>query len=518
MKYQTVELTKLIKIKNGYAFKSIDYAESGHRVIRIANVQNGEIVDKDPKFLPDEIANKFQRYYLKEGAILISLTGNVGRVGVLKKEHEPALLNQRVGEIRIISNKVLPEFIFRILNSPNFEQDAIANSNGIAQLNLSTKWVEKYRIPLPPLSDQARIATLLSNIESLITRRKKSIADLDELLKSTFLEMFGDPVRNDMGWEEKELGDIFSIKHGNAFKSKYFKEIGEYVLLTPGNFYEKGGYRDRGNKQKYYVGKIIDEFVLEKGDMLIAMTEQAPGLLGSPIIVPESNKFLHNQRLGKIQPKINEINFLFLFYLFNSVGVRASIDFSATGLKVRHTSPTKIEKIAIGYPPYKLQTQFAAIVEKIEALKEKYQESLNDLETLYSALSQKAFKGELDLSRIPLTVDLKPKDIITAKPYVGELTLTVQDQPVKGPKTREEILHQLFKTFLSGAKSKSISMDDFWLEAEEKLPDLMDEDAPPLGIADYDQVRDLLFEMLASGKLAQVFNEEENRMEIRAVS
>lgn len=81
--------------------------------------------------------------------------------------------------------------------------------------------------------------------------------------------------------------------------------------------------------------------------------------------------------------------------------------------------------------PPTVQDKFATIVEKVEALKEKYQESLNDLETLYGALSRKAFKGELDLNRIPLAVDLRPKDITAAKPYVGEPTLTVQDQPVK---------------------------------------------------------------------------------------
>jgi len=90
-------------------------------------------------------------------------------------------------------------------------------------------------------------------------------------------------------------------------------------MLTPGNFYESGGYRDRSDKQKYYCGEIPPGYVLKKDDLLIAMTEQAAGLLGSPILVPESDKFLHNQRLGLVTKKpgvpwTNE----FFFHVFNT--------------------------------------------------------------------------------------------------------------------------------------------------------------------------------------------------------
>lgn len=92
----------------------------------------------------------------------------------------------------------------------------------------------------------------------------------------------------------------------------------------------------------------------------------------------------------------------FLFHLFNQKTIRQIIHSKATGTKVRHTSPTKLENIVVGYPPIDLQNQFAAIAEKVEGIKTRYQQSLADLESLYGALSQKVFKGELDLSRVPL--------------------------------------------------------------------------------------------------------------------
>lgn len=137
------------------------------------------------------------------------------------------------------------------------------------------------------------------------------------------------------------------------------------------------------------------------------MTEQAPGLLGSSLIIPESNKFLHNQRLGLIMPKKGDLNKFYLFHLFNHYNIRRLIHSKATGTKVRHTSPTKLEEIMVALPPLTLQNQFAAIVEKVEAIKQKYTQSINELENLYNSISKLVFKGELDLSKIPIYEEMQ---------------------------------------------------------------------------------------------------------------
>ena len=113
-----------------------------------------------------------------------------------------------------------------------------------------------------------------------------------------------------------ELGDALSIKHGFAFKSTYFADEGSYLVLTPGNFYEGGGFRLRPGKDRAYVGDLPEDYILEEGDLIIAMTEQGPGLLGSSAIVPEGNRYLHNQRLGLVE-NLDEsvLNKHFLYYL-----------------------------------------------------------------------------------------------------------------------------------------------------------------------------------------------------------
>lgn len=169
------------------------------------------------------------------------------------------------------------------------------------------------------------------------------------------------------GWLEKRLSDICSIKHGFAFKSQFFTaEESDYVLLTPGSFYESGGYRDQGKKTKYYVGEIPDGFILGEGDFLVAMTEQAPGLLGSPLLVPESSRFLHNQRLGLIQVFDDvEWHNKFFFHLFNTQAFRRAVHESASGVKVRHTSPKKLGAISVRFPcDFEEQRRIAAILDE----------------------------------------------------------------------------------------------------------------------------------------------------------
>lgn len=165
------------------------------------------------------------------------------------------------------------------------------------------------------------------------------------------------------GWEKRDLKGLIHIKHGFAFKSEYFSANGEYVLLTPGSFYESGGFRDQGGKTKYYNGEIPDGYLLPKDAMLLAMTEQAAGLLGSALMVPDSNKYLHNQRLGLVvilQPK--RVNREFLYLHFNSPSVRKQISEQSTGTKVKHTSPERLCS-AIGLlPPLPEQKKIAQIL------------------------------------------------------------------------------------------------------------------------------------------------------------
>jgi type I restriction enzyme, S subunit len=211
-------------------------------------------------------------------------------------------------------------------------------------------------------AEQQKIAECLSTLDELIEAESQKL-DAFKCHKKGLMQQLlpreGEIIprlrfpefQNSEEWVRKSFSELCDIKHGYAFEGEFFSNEGDYVLLTPGNFYEEGGYRDRGGKQKYYTGEIPRDYVLNYGDLLVAMTEQAAGLLGSPILVAESDKFLHNQRLGLVtkRPGVAWTN-EFFFYVFNSQPVRKAIHASASGAKVRHTSPKKIAEVAVSFP------------------------------------------------------------------------------------------------------------------------------------------------------------------------
>lgn len=172
-----------------------------------------------------------------------------------------------------------------------------------------------------------------------------------------------------MRWPTSRMGEHFRVKHGYAFKGEYFDSEGQYVLLTPGSFNEEGGYRDQGEKTKFYTGDIPEGYVLDEGDLLVAMTEQTPGLLGSSAWIPESGRLLHNQRLGRIADlDEGNLNKRFLYYLFNTKDVRDQISATATGGKVRHTAPDRIAHVSFRLPSLDRQVGIADALSAYDGL------------------------------------------------------------------------------------------------------------------------------------------------------
>ena len=220
----------ICKILNGFAFKSNEYVEDGVRVMRITNVQKGYIVDDDPQFFPINRESEISKYMLSDGDLLMSLTGNVGRVGVLTSEFLPAALNQRVACLRIKeSTGVNLKYLFHIFNSKTFEDDCIINATGIAQKNMSTKWLENYLIPVPQIAEQEKIIAELDCLSGIIEKKKQQLKELDNLAQSIFYEMFGDPVENDKGWDVKKFPECYKLTSGKNLTAKKIVE-GDYPV------------------------------------------------------------------------------------------------------------------------------------------------------------------------------------------------------------------------------------------------------------------------------------------------
>lgn len=298
---------------------------------------------------------------------------------------------------------VSKEWLYYFLSRETFRVEGAARMSGaVGHKRVSKEFIEECSIPVPPLAEQQRIVGLLDEaFEGLATAKanaEKNLQNARALFESHLQSVF---TQSGSGWVEKPFSELCDIKHGYAFEGEFFSNEGEYVLLTPGNFYERGGYRDRGEKQKYYTGEIPRDYVLNEGDLLVAMTEQAAGLLGSPILVPESDKFLHNQRLGLVTKKPGVVwSNEFFFHVFNTQPVRKAIHASASGVKVRHTSPTKIGEVVVAFstslPEQKrIVTTLASLSEETQRLARLYEQKLVALEALKKSLLHQAFSGEL---------------------------------------------------------------------------------------------------------------------------
>ena len=193
-------------------------------------------------------------------------------------------------------------------------------------------------------------------------------------------------------WRDCKMGELLEIKHGFAFLGEHFGSSGTHVVLTPGNFLEEGGFKEKADKAKWYNGPIPDDYVLSEGDLIIAMTEQAEGLLGSSALIPRSGVYLHNQRLGLVQirdPKLADRHFI--YYLFNSKPVRQQIRGSASGTKIRHTAPSRIADVKVSVPPLPVQRRISSILSAYDELIENSQRRIRILETMARAIYREWF-------------------------------------------------------------------------------------------------------------------------------
>ena len=378
------KLGELVQVLNGYAFKSSLYENQGIRVLRITNVQKGNIVDDDPKYYPLSLTDEIRNYLLKESDLLMSLTGNVGRVGLLTKEMLPAALNQRVACLRILSNGLNLGFLFHYLNSDKFEQDAVLSAKGIAQKNMSTEWLKDYKLPLPPISVQQLIVSELDKINELIRLKKEQLKDYDNLAQSIFYEMFGDPVINEKGWEFMKIGEIGTVERGAGISKKDFVEDG-LPCIHYGQLHTILGPTTRHHHS------CIPESLLPKyktahtNDVIMAITSEdvegsckSTAWLGNyDIVIGSDAAILHHEQDGT-----------FLSYYTMTKAFFNEKSKYAKGFKVTHISAKEIENIPVYLPPLALQKDFAKRIEVIEHQKENIKSTIQDLETLLASRMQ----------------------------------------------------------------------------------------------------------------------------------
>ena len=254
------------------------YFDDGHIFLSSKNVTSGRIDWSNVRYIDDVQHIEMQkRISPRIGDILLAKNGTTGVAAIVDRDvcFDIYVSLAFLRPLEFIE----PQFLLYFINSPIAKKQFNKRLKGMGVPNLHLKEIREVQLSYPPeREEQKRIVAILdqafSDIEQARAKTEQNLKNARELFESYLQQVFG---KSGKGRDEYSLGEVCGFKHGFAFKSEYFTDQSEWVLLTPGNFFEEGGYKDRGYKQKYYKGPFPDEFLLKKGDLLVAMTEQAVG-------------------------------------------------------------------------------------------------------------------------------------------------------------------------------------------------------------------------------------------------
>ncbi len=341
-------------------------------------------------------AEIYSRCDPKPGDVLYIKDGATTGVAAVNDYDFPFSMLSSVALLRPNPELCISAFLCRWLNSPIAKNRFIRRMGGAAIKRLTLAKIKKFQIPLPPLPEQKRIAGILDAADALRARRRESLAQLDSLLESTFLDMFGDPVTNPLGWEKVTLPN-FSQKltdgpFGSNLKSSHYVDDGVRVIRL----------------QNIGVGELLDNdlaFISPDHFASLPRNHCKPGdvivaTLGDPnlraCIVPSELRLSLN-KADCLLMRVDEsraIN-VYVCWLLNCPATVAKALELVRGQTRGRISLGRLKELQVPLPPLDLQRHFATIVESIERQKARQRTHLAELNALFASLQSRAFNGEL---------------------------------------------------------------------------------------------------------------------------
>lgn len=325
---------------------------------------------------------------VQEGDVLLcKINPRINRVwSVTKYTKYPLIASTEWIVIR--NNHVFSNYLVWCLKSEPFRNLMTTNVTGIggSLTRVQPKQVKEYLIPLPPIETQKKIARTLDTAAELLVMRKQQFAQLDNLIKSTFYDMFGDPVANEKGWNKKELNDVCEKITDGEHITPQRVEKGIYLLSARNilNHEIKLNDVDFINENEYE--RISKRITPEENDVLISCS----GSVGRVCRVKSNFKFqmVRSVAILKLNSKINPI---FIEYMFDTDYLQNQILRSINQSSQANLFQGKIKKLEIISPSIAFQTQFASIVTKIEEQKALVHKAIDETQYLFNSLMSEYF-------------------------------------------------------------------------------------------------------------------------------
>ena len=373
-----VELGKHVEILSGFAFKSnlFNNQNKGLPVVRIRDVK--------PAISKTYYSGKFDdKFLLNNGDLLVGMDGEFN---CTRWQGGRALLNQRVCRISVKTNHLNEKYLFYFL--PKALKLIEDKSNFVTVKHLSVKQIKEIEIPLPPIEEQQRIAAILDKADAVRRKRKQAIALTEDLLRSAFLDMFGNPVTNPKGWERKSLGSLCKIVRGGSPRP-----INDYLGGTVP--WIKIGDATEGDE--IYIHKTAEAIqpegvkksrYLEPGSLVFANCGVSLGFAR----ILKIGGCIHDGWLA-FSDLDKSLDQIFLLKLLNSITeyFRA---IAPDGTQP-NLNTTIMKNFEIIVPPLMLQKKFASISHHLTESLQEYSNMFNESDNLFNSLLQRAFRGEL---------------------------------------------------------------------------------------------------------------------------
>jgi len=396
MSYSQAQLGRVAKLIRGIAFKPEERVPVGSLgsivCLRTANIQD-VLRDTDLIAVPrDKVSRDEQR--VRQGDILVSSANSwnlVGKCAAVPCLDYDAAAGAFISILRPQRSVVDARYLYRWLSDDQTQhrvRQCARQTTNIA--NLSAERFLSLRLPLPPLAEQQRIAAILDKADAVRRKRREILRLLDEFLRSAFLEMFGDPVRNEKGWDRKRLRDIAVVTTGNTpprSHSEYYGDTIEWIksdnINTPGHYVTraKEGLSLRGRQLGRTVGA---------GAILMTCIAGTKDCIGNVAVTDREVAF--NQQINAVEPR-RDVDHRFVYVQFlvgKGLVQRASTD-SMKGM----VSKSRLEDVQVLNPPSHMQQKFGEWFTRWHTVYSKQCQAADTAEALFDSLSQRAFQGEL---------------------------------------------------------------------------------------------------------------------------
>jgi len=356
---KTVRLGDVATYINGYAFKPSDWGTEGLPIIRIQNLTGN---DYETNFYNGKIPEK---YFVKNGDVLISWSASLG---VYEWKKNDALLNQHI--FKVVFDKLEVDKKYFMFTVSNLLNAMSKQTHGSTMRHITKPDFDNMPFPLPPIEKQKQIARKLDKCNELILKNNRILEKYDLLIKSRFIEMIGDPSKNNKKWEIKKLGDIIRVLGGYAFSSKAFKDSGIPVLRI-GNI-NSGVFRPT-NMVFWDDDEKIERYAIYPGDLVMSLT----GTVGKDdygnvcILGNDYPKYYLNQRNAKLEI-ISDLERFYLSYLLKFPEIKSRLTNISRGIRQANIANKDIENLQIPVPPIELQKDFTVFVQQIDKSKFEY--------------------------------------------------------------------------------------------------------------------------------------------------